>query len=144
RRGERPIRSGNDFRARAAVVMVGDRFAVEYYRDGVRREGRIEVGDTEYERVPGERIARGFTGARLQNARAADDPETAIGVALVAVAQSSATWQVGLRVGDLIVAANGRPVRNMTELAQAVKRSPRALAVRVRRGDLFYDLRLPR
>ncbi len=58
--------------------------------------------------------------------------------------QGSRPWQVGLRPGDVIVAANGQPVRNMTELARAVKRSRSRLVVRILRGGAYYDVRLAR
>jgi serine protease Do/serine protease DegQ len=142
--GERAVREANDYRARAAVVMVGDAFEVAYVRDGAPRSGRIEVGPEEFEKVPGDRLASGLSGARLQTLRKPEDGEATGGVVLLTVQQGSRPWQVGLRPGDVIVAANGQPVRNMTELARAVKRSRRRLVVRILRGGAYYDVRLAR
>ncbi|MEE4383879.1 MAG: PDZ domain-containing protein, partial [Pseudomonadales bacterium] len=142
--GDRPVREANDYRARAAVVMVGDAFEVAYVRAGEPRSGRIEVGPEEFEKVPGDRLAAGLSGARLQTLRDPEGGEATGGVVLLAVQQGSRPWQVGLRPGDVIVAANGQPVRNMTELARAVKRSRSRLVVRILRGGAYYDVRLAR
>ena len=51
---------------------------------------------------------------------------------------------MGLRDGDIIVAANGRPARNLSELTAGIKANPRRTVLRFWRSGVFYDVRLLR
>jgi len=153
--GERRVRTEVDYRARAAVVMVGDQLDVAVRRDG--REQRLElvIPPDAWEKIPGHRLHPALSGTVLQTAHveseadapagAADETDVrADGVRILEVTEGSNAWRVGLRAGDRIVAANGEAARNLSDLVAGIKRSPRRSMLRIRRGGAFYDVRLPR
>ena len=142
--GGREIDSMVDYRARASIVMVGDDAEVIYVRDGRRRETTLEVLGDQFEKVEGRRLHPGLSGTRLQNHRDDDDPDVAAGVVVLDVIGRSAAARVGLRPGDIIVAANGRPARNLSELTAGIKANPRRTVLRFWRAGVFYDVRLLR
>jgi len=142
--GERRIEGMVDYRARASVVMVGDEVEVEYVRGSRRREAELRVPEDQFEKIEGRRLHPGLTGTRLQNHRGDDDPDVAAGVLVLDVAPGSAAARVGLRPGDIVVAANGRPARNLSELTAGIKANPRRTVLRFWRDGVFYDVRLLR
>ncbi len=142
--GGREIDSMVDYRARASIVMVGDDAELIYVRDGRRRETTLEVPGDQFEKVEGRRLHPGLSGTRLQNHRDDDDPDVAAGVVVLDVIGRSAAARVGLRPGDIIVAANGRPARNLSELTAGIKANPRRTVLRFWRAGVFYDVRLLR
>ena len=144
RMGERGIDSMVDYRARASIVMVGDAAELIYVRDGRRRDTTLEVPGDQFEKVEGRRLHPGLSGTRLQNHRDDDDPEVAAGVVVLDVVARSAAARVGLRPDDIIVAANGRPARNLSELTAGIKANPRRTVLRFWRAGVFYDVRLLR
>ncbi|MEE4299447.1 MAG: Do family serine endopeptidase [Pseudomonadales bacterium] len=142
--GERAIDGIVDYRARASVVMVGDQVELEYVRGGRRREAELEVPEDQFEKIGGRRLHPGLAGTRLQNHRGDDDPDVAAGVLVLDVAPGSTAARVGLRPGDIVVAANGRPARNLSELTAGIKTNPRRTVLRFWREGVFYDVRLLR
>lgn len=143
RMGERTVRSEVDYRATAAIVMVGEALDVDIRRAGERRTLRLQVPSDQYEKVEGGRLHPGLAGARLRNERTGGEDEAA-GVELLEVAAGSVPFRLGLRSGDLIVAVNGRPARNLSELTAGIKLNARATVIRIRRDGSLYDVRLPR
>ena len=142
--GGREIDGMVDYRARASIVMVGDDAELVYVRDGRRRETTLEVPGDQFEKVEGRRLHPGLSGTRLQNHRDDDDPDVAAGVVVLDVVARSAAARVGLRPKDIIVAANGRPARNLSELTAGIKANPRRTVLRFWRAGVFYDVRLLR
>lgn len=58
-----------------------------------------------------------------------------VGVQVVGASENSAGWRAGLRPGDVIVAANGQPVKTMNELQVLAKQEKKQqLLVQVLRG----------
>jgi len=142
RLGERRLRNATDFGARAAVIMVGDSVELEYLRDGQRQIVRLEVPEDQFEKVAGERLHPLLNGTVLQNHRGGDERDVAAGVALLEVAEGSRAWRIGLRAGDIIVAANQRSSRHLSDLTQGIKLSGRHPVLRIWRDGRFYQVRL--
>ncbi len=57
------------------------------------------------------------------------------GVEVLDVEQDSNAWNAGLRKGDVIVSVNREPVKNLTDLKRAAKKSHNGLLLNVRRGE---------
>ncbi len=142
RLGERRLRNATDFRARAAVIMVGDSVEIEYMRDGERKIVRIDIPEDQFEKVAGERLHPLLNGTLLQNHRGGSEREVAAGVALLDVTEGSRAWRNGLRAGDIIVSANQRTSRNLSDLTQGIKLSQRNPVLRIWRDGQFYQVRL--
>ncbi len=81
----------------------------------------------------GKSFERGWLGVQLDG-RARD------GLPVVAAADPSPMREVGIRTGDVIIEANGRPIRNFANLVQAIYMIPAGEVVDlvVRRDDLEY------
>jgi Do/DeqQ family serine protease len=135
--GERDIVKVSDFHSHAAVIFVGDEVDLEVLREGRPRQIVLTIGDDNLEKVSGGRIDPRLAGTELQNFRDQDDPTMGAGVLVTTVDPESAAYQFGLRAGDVLVAANRRNVRNLTELREGARASNRQLLLRVYRAGQF-------
>jgi serine protease Do/serine protease DegQ len=133
---DRDIRKLVDFHSQSAVLMVGDRVDVTILRDGARRQLALTISADSYEKLAGERLDARLAGVELQNFRAEGDASSA-GVVVTGIAEESLAFGYGLREGDVIVAVNRQATRNLSELADGIRRSSRQVLLRVYRAGEF-------
>lgn len=57
-----------------------------------------------------------------------------VGVQIVGASEISAGWRAGVRPGDVIISANGKPVHNVSELQNIAREKKQQLLVQVLRG----------
>jgi serine protease Do/serine protease DegQ len=144
RLGDRVIEGLVDYRARASVVMVGDEVEARIVRGDETVSLDVVIPDDQFEKIAGRRLHPGLSGTRVQNHRGDDDPDVAAGVLVLEVSSRSPAARIGLRPGDILVAVNGRPARNVSELTAGIQLNPRRTVVRFWREGVFYDVRLLR
>jgi serine protease Do/serine protease DegQ len=135
--GEREITRVSDFHSHAAVIFVGDEVDLEVLRDGRSRQVVLEIDNDNLEKVLGRQIDARLAGTELQNFRNEDEPTMGAGVLVTDIDTQSAAYRFGLRAGDVLVAANRRDVRNLTELREGVRLNTRQLLLRVYRAGEF-------
>jgi len=135
--GDRDIVYESDFHSQTAVVFVGDKVAVEVQRDGRTKQLVLDVGDDNLEKILGRRIDARLAGTELQNFRNQDEPTLGAGVLVTSVDPDSVAHQFGLRAGDVLVGANRRSVRNLTELREGARMNSNELLLRVYRAGQF-------
>ena len=75
-------------------------------------------------------------GTELQNFRS-DESAMGSGVLVTQVDSTSAAWQSGLRPGDIVVGANRRAVRSLTDLRENARASSEQLLLRVYRSGQY-------
>ena len=135
--GEREIAKVSDFHSQTAVIFVGDEVSMELLQEGRPIQMTLLIGDDDLEKILGRRVDRRLAGTELQNFRNQDEPTMAAGVLVTEVDAQSAAFQFGLRVGDILVAANSHDVRNLTELREGSRLNKRQLVLRVYRSGQF-------
>ena len=140
RMGQRDIQQLSDYHSQTAVMFVGDKVDLEVLREGETVRLVMAVADDNLEEVSGRRIDGRLAGTELQNFRNADERTLGTGVLVTDIASDSLPYQYGLRAGDILVAANGREVRNLTELRNAARTNQRRLSLRVYRSGRFGSI----
>ena len=135
--GEREIAKVSDFHSQTAVIFVGDEVTMELLQEGRPVQMTLLIGDDDLEKILGRRVDRRLAGTELQNFRNQDEPTMGAGVLVTEVDAQSAAFQFGLRVGDILVAANSHDVRNLTELREGSRLNKRQLVLRVYRSGQF-------
>ena len=140
RMGQRDIQQLSDYHSQTAVMFVGDQVDLEVLREGETVRLVMAVADDNLEEVSGRRIDARLAGTELQNFRNADERTLGTGVLVTDIASDSLPYQYGLRAGDILVAANGREVRNLTELRNAARTNQRRLSLRVDRSGRFGSI----
>ncbi|MGN7735349.1 Do family serine endopeptidase [Ensifer sp. 22564] len=119
----RKITGSADLRNRVGLAKVGSEVEIESLRDRVRRTVTMRIEADEAIAKPGAMPAR-LEGAEFQDA--------AGNVVVSSVEDGSAAARAGLRMGDVIVAANRRPISTVAELETALKNASGTIAL-----DLF-------
>ena len=118
---EREIKRVVDFYGQSALLMVGDTVNMTVVRDG--KPKRVAFVQAEnFEQMTGVQIDQRLAGVELQNFRSDDDPSMGAGVLVTDVDADSAAWARGLRPGDIVVAVNRQPVKNLAEFAGTIRR----------------------
>ena len=79
----------------------------------------------------------------LQNFRSENDPSTGAGVLVTEISNDSPALERGLRPGDIIVAVNRKPVRNIAEITDQQQGGKEKLLLRVYRAGEFGYIVLP-
>ncbi|MEJ2090183.1 MAG: PDZ domain-containing protein, partial [Gammaproteobacteria bacterium] len=131
------IRKVSDYHSKTAVIFVGDEVEMGVLRNGRRRNVTLEIGENSWEKMQGERIDRRLTGTFLQNFRS-EDGAMGSGVVVTKVDSDSSAWGYGLRPGDVIVGANRRTIRNLTELRDNARGGDQLLLRVYRSGQFGY------
>jgi serine protease Do/serine protease DegQ len=128
-----PVAGAAAVRNRIGSTPAGETLEFTLLRDGKRRTVRATIGGR---RVP--ETARGGPHPRLHGATLSDVPPAPDGSAAVlvkAVERGSPAWALGLRHGDLILAANRQRVNNVKELRKVAQAGGRGVLLHVRRGS---------
>ena len=108
----------------------GENVDIEFVRDGRPRSVTAHLGRRAVQNISGTDIH-----PRLQGAQFATSTTSSVdGVEVIAVEPGSLAAQRDLRAGDIIVQANRRNVRNLSELNEVAQGS-RILFLLVKRGD---------
>jgi len=132
----RRVTSSADLRNLIGLLRVGQKVKVDIIRDGMARELTVLITAAESLTLSGDSISPRLQGAKLSinDMRDRLSKQTA-GILIRHVEPGSAAWHVGLRKGDVLASVNRRPVRDFTELRQAITASRRSLLLNIFRDD---------
>jgi serine protease Do len=133
----RAIESAGALPATVAAAKPGKAVEVEVWRDRGSRKLSVKLGGAEATEVVADNGAptRGRLGLRVRPASPgeAGDAESARG--LVVEEATGPAAAAGIQSGDVVLSANGRPVRNVEDLRAIVKDAKDLVALLVQRGS---------
>ena len=132
------VRGSQDLKNRLGLMTVGTSVDLTVLRESKKSNVKVAIGKTPKTEAAfsKEEIDR----PALEGANFDDSESGTNGVRVSDVQRNSTAWTLGLRPRDLIVAVNRTPVKDLTEFSAALKASPRATVLAVKRGD--EDLRM--
>ena len=136
--GDREVRKPADYYARAAVLMVGDAVPITLQRNGNTKTVSLRIAADNLDKLPGQRVSRFLDGVVLQNWRNRQGSQSVGGVQIVDTNSASLAYSIGLRPGDLIVAANDRKVQSIGELKTSAATVKDQLVLKVYRNGQYY------
>jgi serine protease Do len=132
----RAIDSAGALPATVAAVQPGKKVELEVWRDRASRKLSVELGGAEAAEVVADTgaPARGRLGLRVRpvGPGEAGDAESARG--LVVEEATGPAAEAGIQPGDVVLSANGRPVRDVEDLRAVVKDAKDLVALLVQRG----------
>jgi len=138
--GDRRIEKMGDFRSQEAVVFAGGQLPITVQRNGQPRALVLALEAYDGEQIAGQRLNPKLRGVELQNFRSPEGPETGAGILVTELALDSAAGIAGLRKGDVIVAVNRQPVRNIEDLREVIRTQTPQLVLRLFRSGQFGTL----
>lgn len=116
-------------RAQVGTMPIGSKVKLGLLRDGKPVNVEIELQQSSQTQVDSSTIFSGIEGAEMSN-KGQDK-----GVVVNSVKANSQAAQIGLKKGDVILAANQQPVKNIAELRKILDAKPSVLALNIQRGD---------
>jgi serine protease Do len=150
----RSVDDPDALRYRFATLPIGSQAALSVTREGRTREVALAVAappeDPPRETTPIQG-RNPFAGAQVANLSPALLEEVRLptltarqGVVVLDVAQASPAARIGLRPGDVVLRLNGRDVRRVRDLVDALRQPPaQAWQIQVRRGDQTLNTNIP-
>jgi serine protease Do/serine protease DegQ len=138
--GDRRIDKLGDYRSQEAVVFAGGKLPISVQRGGRTLALVLALEAYNGEQIAGQRLNPKLRGVQLQNFRSPGGPESGAGVLVTELAFDSPAGIAGLREGDVIVAVNRQPVRNVDELQEVTRIKTPQLMLRLFRGGQFGTL----
>jgi len=132
--GQKISRIG-DLTARVAARKPGEQVTLGVWRKGAERSVEITVGEMPVEKVAAAREGTEHSKLGVVVRPLASDERSATKVdgGLVVEKVDGAAERAGLRPGDIIVSANGDPVKNIAALRAQVAKSEKNVALLVQR-----------
>ncbi len=132
----RPVRSAADLRNRIGLLSIGHTTRIDLLRNGQPLSVNVVITAPRRVTLEGGRLHPRLAGALLEDiVEGMPEFGQLEGVRVVKVQPRSPAAAFGLQPGDVIVAANGRPVADLEDLKRALDGSGRALRLNIVRGN---------
>ncbi|RPI12086.1 MAG: DegQ family serine endoprotease [Lysobacterales bacterium] len=133
----RAIDSAGELPSTVAAVKPGREVELEVWRDGKSRNLSVKLGGAEAAEVvaDGGAPARGRLGLRVRPAAAGETGDSKVERGLVVEEATGPAAAAGIQPGDVVLSANGRPVREVEDLRTVVADSKELVALLVQRGS---------
>ena len=132
---ERSVRDAQTLRAIESLLPVDEAVKVEFKRNGRLRQTEVYLREDLDTRISGRRLDERLDGMILVRV---PDRMRRPGAMVEEVRRNSRAWQAGVRAGDVIVAVNQTPVRNLAELRERFPDENGELALEIRRRGVAY------
>lgn len=144
-----PIVSSGDLPAIIGMAAPGDKVKLDVWRKGSAKELTAQLGgagakgakvaDAEKDKAP-----QGRLGLALRPLQPEERRESGIDGGLVVQDASGAAARAGVEAGDVLLAVNGSPVKNVEQVRSAVAKADKSVALLIQRGDnkIFVPVRL--
>ncbi|RUM53766.1 MAG: serine endoprotease DegQ [Methylococcus sp.] len=133
----RTVKNSAGIRNAMGMLQVGDQVELTVIHRGKKVSRTARIAKPEMLGVDGTRVHPTLAGAMLsENTR-----RQVGGVLFSEIEQSSYSWGVGLRPGDIIVKANNQKIQTLEELALAA-RNGRSLLLMIQREDQAFLVHL--
>ncbi len=130
----RPVRSASELRNAVGLLRVGSKVTLEIVRQGRRRTLRAVLAEPE--QTDAGRASEHLAGAIVGTVEDSHPLAGSVrGLQVLDVARNSRAWSAGLRRGDVIISVNRIPVTSISQLTQAVSRSPNELLLNIQRRN---------
>ena len=133
------IRRPADFESQTAIAFLGDSVSVEIIRQQTEMSLMLEVISNTQESVPGLKLSGILRGVLLKNFDS-DEDGVSEGVVIEALEDDSRAASQGLENGDVIVAANRRPISDLASLRSTLQSLSGQILLRVYRNGRFGSL----
>ncbi len=126
------ISDGSQLRSLIALIRVGEKVDVRYFRDGDWFENYGIIGDREIRRVSGADLSYLLDGAEFANSENTGLNQES-GIVISSVEKGSTAWTAGMREGDFVSEVNRARVRNIEDFKRAIVDFEGVLMLKVHR-----------
>lgn len=134
-----PIVSSGDLPALITLAAPGDTVKLEIWRQGAPKEltAQLVNADDKSAVVAGSKGTpnQGKLGLALRPLQPDEKQEAGVDAGLLVEQASGPAAMAGVQAGDVLIAINGVPVKNIEQVRAAVAKSEKSVALLIQRGD---------
>jgi serine protease Do len=140
--------SSGDLPAAISLASPGDKVQLEVWRKGSMQQITAKLGDSADKGTQVASAREAASKAKLGLALRPLQPQerNSVGVdgGMVVQDVAGAAAMAGVQPGDLLLAVNGTPIKNIEQVREAVAKSDKSVALLVQRGDekIFVPVRI--
>jgi len=129
------IKTGAEIKNMVGLLQIGDSLNLEILREGKTLNLHSTVIDPHEQEKVEAKNKQLLSGVTLQNITVQEPVHGYVeGVLVVDVNEDSTAWHRGLRLGDIIISANLKPVHNINDLNEIAKQNPQELLLNIQHG----------
>ncbi len=141
------IDSAGQLPSAVAATDPGKAVALQVWRDRASREVKVSLGQTTDDSAVAANVdatSAGRLGMMVRPLSAEEKQQAELSDGLIVEDVDGAAAEAGVRPGDIVIAANGKPVQNVEQLRSVVSGSKSHVALLVQRGDarMFVPIEL--
>ena len=145
----KPVVSSGDLPAAISLASPGDKVQLEVWRKGSMQQIDARLGSTDDKaaKVASARdgdASQGKLGLALRPLQPQERRQAGVDAGMLIADVAGAAALAGVQPGDLLLAINGTPIKNIDQVREAVAKSDKSVALLVQRGDekIFVPVRL--
>jgi serine protease Do/serine protease DegQ len=139
----RDIRSRSELRTAIGLLRVGEKIRLDILRDGKQQTVTAEIAEPTLEQLAGDMLNPRLSGAVFGEIDESSPLYGRIaGVIVAEVTTGSPAQRGGLRPGDVVVAANRRPVASLGDLRQVIVPGDNRILLNIQRGQMALFIAL--
>ena len=127
------ISDGSQLRSLIALIRVGEKVDVRYFREGEWFENYGIIGDRKTSKISGGELSSLLAGAEFEDSPGSGSREDS-GIVVSSVEEGSTAWISGMRKGDFVSEVNRTRVRNLSEFQQVVAGNDGTLMLKLHRN----------
>lgn len=134
-----PIVSSGDLSALIGLAAPGDTVALDVWRQGAAKSltARLASADDKSAQAASKKDSpsQGKLGLALRPLQPDERQEAGLDSGLVVQQASGPAALAGVQAGDVLIAINGTPVRNVEQVRSVVAKADKSVALLIQRGD---------
>ncbi len=133
-----PIDSAGQLPSAVAATDPGKTVALQVWRDRASRDFKVNLGQTTDDSAVAANVdgtSAGRLGMMVRPLSAEEKQQVELSDGLVVEGVDGAAAEAGVRPGDIVIAANGTPVKSVEQLRSVVSGSKSHIALLVQRGE---------
>ncbi len=132
---DKPVRNSSDLRNVVGLLRVGDRLTMKIRRKNLTRTITATVGKAAPTSIDGATLHGRLQGATFTDIAPNHPLRSRVdGVMVNELVRDSAAAGAGLRVGDIVVGVNRKPLRGLDDFQQLIRATGPPIALNIQRG----------
>jgi serine protease Do len=142
-----PVRAAGDVSSRIGMAMPGDSVKLTVWRDRSSRDVEVKLGEAQNEKMQKADAAAtepGSLGLAVRPLSDAERKEAQVAQGLVVEQVGGPAARAGIEPGDVLLALNGKPVKDVEQIRKALADKPKHVALLIQRDgqQIFVPVNL--